>query len=96
MRVWTFGRSIRGMQDVTASLRVILSRDEVTAGDGVTLPSRDQRLPAAVFTGYWFRDRRSEAGLPHCSAYGLRKASLRETAQASRSEDIHRLDQRPQ
>jgi hypothetical protein len=48
------------------------------------------------FSGYWFRDRRSEAGLPHCSAYGLRKASLRETAQASCSEDIHRLDQRPQ
>ena len=32
--------------------------------------------------GNWFRDRCNEAGLPHCSAHGLRKASARRLAEA--------------
>ena len=37
--------------------------------------------------GNWFRDRCDEAGLPHCSAHGLRKAFLRLMAEAGCSED---------
>lgn len=42
---------------------------------------------AAGFGG-WFRDRCNEAGLPHCSAHGLRKAFLRRMAEAGCSEDF--------
>jgi integrase len=38
--------------------------------------------------GNWFRDRCNEAGLPHCSAHGLRKALLRRMAEAGCSEDF--------
>ena len=37
--------------------------------------------------GNWFRDRCDEAGLPQCSAHGLRKAFLRRMAEAGCSED---------
>jgi integrase len=42
---------------------------------------------AAGFGG-WFRERCDEAGLPHCSAHGLRKAFLRRMAEAGCSEDF--------
>jgi integrase len=42
---------------------------------------------AAGFGG-WFRDRCDEAGLPQCSAHGLRKAFLRRMAEAGCSEDF--------
>lgn len=38
--------------------------------------------------GNWFRERCNEAGLPHCSAHGLRKAFLRRMAEAGCSEDF--------
>jgi integrase len=38
-------------------------------------------------TGIWFRKRCDEAGLPHCTAHGLRKAFLRRMAEAGCSED---------
>ena len=38
--------------------------------------------------GNWFRKRCDEAGLPHCSAHGLRKAFLRRMAEAGCSEDF--------
>ena len=38
--------------------------------------------------GNWFRDRCNQAGLPHCSAHGLRKAFLRRMAEAGCSEDF--------
>jgi integrase len=38
--------------------------------------------------GNWFRDRCNEAGLPHCTAHGLRKAFLRRMAEAGCSEDF--------
>jgi integrase len=41
--------------------------------------------PAAF--GNWFRNRCDEAGLPQCSAHGLRKAFLRRMAEAGCSED---------
>ena len=36
--------------------------------------------------GNWFRDRCKEAGLPHCSAHGLRKAGGRRLAEAGATE----------
>jgi len=45
--------------------------------------------------GNWFRERCNEAGLPHCSAHGLRKASLRRMAEAGCSEDFIASNQRP-
>ena len=36
--------------------------------------------------GNWFRDRCEEAGLPHCSAHGLRKAGARRLAEAGATE----------
>ena len=36
--------------------------------------------------GNWFRERCTEAGLPHCSAHGLRKAGARRLAEAGASE----------
>jgi integrase len=38
--------------------------------------------------GNWFRARCDAAGLPHCSAHGLRKAFLRRMAEAGCSEDL--------
>jgi integrase len=38
--------------------------------------------------GNWFRNRCNEAGLPQCSAHGLRKAFLRRMAEAGCSEDF--------
>jgi integrase len=38
--------------------------------------------------GNWFRQRCDEAGLPQCSAHGLRKAFLRRMAEAGCSEDF--------
>ena len=32
--------------------------------------------------GHWFRERCNEAGLPHCSAHGLRKATARRLSEA--------------
>ncbi len=32
--------------------------------------------------GNWFREQCNEAGLPHCSAHGLRKAAARRLAEA--------------
>lgn len=38
--------------------------------------------------GNWFRDRCNEAGLPQCSAHGLRKAAARRMAEGKMSGDI--------
>jgi integrase len=37
---------------------------------------------SAAGFGNWFRDRCNDAGLPHCSAHGLRKAAARRLAEA--------------
>jgi integrase len=37
--------------------------------------------------GNWFRDRCNEAGLPQCSAHGLRKAAARRMAEGNMSGD---------
>lgn len=38
--------------------------------------------------GNWFRERCDEAGLPHCSAHGLRKAAARRMAEGGMSGDV--------
>nr|CAD6427708.1 integrase [Rhizobium sp. Q54] len=38
--------------------------------------------------GNWFRDRCNEAGLPHCSSHGLRKAAARRLAEAGNSANM--------
>jgi integrase len=52
--------------------------DELAAGAAgpmtFLLTSRGRPFTVAGF-GNWFRDRCNEAGLPHCSAHGLRKAA---------------------
>jgi integrase len=42
----------------------------------------DRPFGASAFS-HWFRDRCNQAGLPHCSAHGLRKAAARRLAEAS-------------
>jgi integrase len=46
------------------------------------------RAFTAAGFGNWFRQRCDDAGLPHCSAHGLRKAFLRRMAEAGCSEDF--------
>jgi integrase len=41
----------------------------------------DRPFEASAFS-HWFRNRCDEAGLPHCSAHGLRKAAARRLAEA--------------
>lgn len=38
--------------------------------------------------GNWFRDRCDEAGLPHCTSHGLRKAAARRMAEGGMSGDV--------
>ena len=47
---------------------------------------RGAPFSAAGF-GNWFRDRCNEAGLPHCSAHGLRKAALTKLANLGASHE---------
>ncbi len=49
--------------------------------------NRSQPFTSAGF-GNWFREMCDEAGLPHCSAHGLRKAVARRLAEAGCSEHV--------
>ena len=49
------------------------------------LTTQYKRGFAGVSFGHWFRKRCNEAGLPHCSAHGLRKAAARRLADAGAS-----------
>jgi integrase len=54
-----------------------------TPADHLTLLTTQTGKPfSAAGFGNWFRDRCNEAGLPHCSAHGLRKAAARRLAEA--------------
>jgi integrase len=54
-----------------------------TPADHLTLLTTQTGKPfSAAGFGNWFRDRCNEAGLPHCSAHGLRKAAARRFAEA--------------
>src|SRR5947209_13039478 len=54
-----------------------------TPADHLTLLTTQTGKPfSAAGFGNWFRDRCNEAGLPHCSAHGLRNAAARRLAEA--------------
>ena len=66
--------------------------DEMVAGPAgnMTLLMTEQGKPfSAAGFGNWFRDRCNEAGLPHCSAHGLRKAGA--TRAAENGASVHQL-----
>ena len=47
---------------------------------------KDERPYSVASLGNWFRDTCMEAGLPHCSAHGLRKAGARRLAEHGATE----------
>lgn len=56
---------------------------KTTARENLTFLMTGQGKPfSSAGFGNWFRDRCVEAGLPHCSAHGLRKAAARRLAEA--------------
>jgi integrase len=55
-------------------LRASLEAMPVTAHLAFLTTRQNKPFTAAGFGG-WFRDRCDDAGLPHCSAHGLRKAA---------------------
>src|SRR5665811_2046431 len=64
----------------SATLAAIIDEAPV---DHLTLLTTQTGKPfSAAGFGNWFRDRCNEAGLSHCSAHGLRKATARRLAEA--------------
>jgi len=65
---------------IHATLAAIIAQ---TSADHLTLLTTQTGKPfSAAGFGNWFRDRCNEAGLPRCSAHGLRKAAARRLAEA--------------
>ena len=65
---------------IHAKLAAIIAE---TPANHLTLLTTQTGKPfSAAGFGNWFRDRCNEAGLPHCSAHGLRKATARRLAEA--------------
>jgi hypothetical protein len=58
---------------VEAAITELLGDASPTGDLTFLITERGKAFTAAGF-GNWFRDRCNEAGLPHCSAHGLRKA----------------------
>jgi integrase len=89
------GRCISVKQSKTGAELDLFMLDELT--DAIRSLPRDKPtflttefgkpFTAAGF-GNWFRDRCNEAGMPQCSAHGLRKAAGRRMAEAGMSGDI--------
>ena len=63
--------------------------DATATGDLTFLVTEHGRSFAVAGFGNWFRDRCNEAGLPECSAHGLRKAAA--TALAESGASPHQL-----
>jgi hypothetical protein len=64
--------------------------DASPTGDLTFLVTAQARRPfTAAGFGNWFRDRCNEAGMPHCSAHGLRKAGA--TIAAENGATVHEL-----
>lgn len=61
--------------------------DQSPVGDLTFLVTQFGRPFTTNGFGNWFRRRCNEAGLPHCSAHGLRKASAASAAENGASED---------
>jgi integrase len=65
---------------IHATLAAIIAE---TPANHLTLLTTQTGKPfSAAGFGNWFRDRCNEAGLPHCSAHGVRKAAARRLAEA--------------
>lgn len=56
--------------------------DATPSGGLMFLLTEYEKPFSAAGFGNWFRERCNEAGLPHCSAHGLRKAALTRLAEA--------------
>jgi integrase len=72
------------MIPVHSTLTVIIA--ESAAGNLTFLTTQFGKPFTAAGFGNWFRDRCNEAGLPHCTAHGLRKAAARRLAEAGCTE----------
>jgi integrase len=69
---------------VHSELRAII---DATPSDHLTFLTTQFGKPfTAAGFGNWFREQCNEAGLPHCSAHGLRKAAARRLAEAGCTE----------
>jgi integrase len=69
---------------VHSELRAII---DATTSDHLTFLTTQFGKPfTAAGFGNWFREQCNEAGLPHCSAHGLRKAAARRLAEAGCTE----------
>lgn len=89
------GRTISVKQEKTGAeldlfmLPALLTSIRELPRDKPTFLTTDFGKPfTAAGFGNWFRDRCNEAGLPHCSAHGLRKAAARRMAEGGMSGDI--------
>jgi integrase len=69
-------------------LAEVLADPRCDSPDAMTFLTTDAGVPfSSAGFGNWFRDRCNEAGLPHCSAHGLRKASATRAAENGASEN---------
>jgi integrase len=69
---------------VNADLRAVI---DATPSEHLTfLTTQFGRAFTAAGFGNWFREQCNDAGLPHCSAHGLRKAAARRLAEAGCTE----------
>jgi integrase len=68
---------------IAPQLQAVLQ--QVPAGQMTFLVTQYGKPFTAAGFGNWFRDRCNEAGLPHCSAHGLRKAMSRRLAELGAS-----------
>ena len=72
---WLDRQGPGGVQALAASL------DAAPTGELTFLATQAGRPFTAAGFGNWFRDRCNEAGLPQCSAHGLRKAAAARCAE---------------
>jgi integrase len=83
----------RGRRPVVVELPILPALQAVLdaspVGDLTFLATSFGRPFTAAGFGNWFRDRCNEAGLPHCSAHGLRKAGA--TLAAEQGATTHEL-----
>ena len=71
---------------VAAPLADVLAATNMVGVTTFLVTDYGKPFTAAGFGG-WFRDRCNEAGLPHCTAHGVRKAFLRRMAEVGCSEE---------
>jgi integrase len=89
------GQKIAVRQEKTGRRLKIKMHPSLLEALSMSDPGADTFLQTAfhkAFTaagfGNWFREQCNEAGLPHCSAHGLRKAAARRLAEAGNSANL--------